>query len=200
MKIAVASNNSHKITELKTFLKKYVPDVTVLSLSDIGFTGEIIEDGETFEENAFIKAKTVSSLGYIAVADDSGLMVDALGGLPGVRSARFAGEPCDDEKNNRKLLSMLDGLPFEKRGAKFVSVISCVFPDGRSLTARGECPGRMLTEYRGNGGFGYDPLFLYEPLGKTFAEMTAEEKNEVSHRARSMAEFAKKFSKEVNEK
>ena len=200
MKIAVASNNSHKITELKTFLKKYVPDVTVLSLSDIGFTGEIIEDGETFEENAFIKAKTVSSLGYIAVADDSGLMVDALGGLPGVRSARFAGEPCDDEKNNRKLLSMLDGLPFEKRGAKFVSVISCVFPDGRSLTARGECPGRMLTEYRGNGGFGYDPLFLYEPLGKTFAEMTAEEKNEVSHRARSMAEFAKIFSKEVNEK
>ena len=197
MKIVVASNNRHKIAELEAFLKKYCPDAELLSLSDIGFKGGIVEDGKTFEENARIKASAVARTGYIAVADDSGLMVDALGGAPGIYSARFAGEICDNEKNNEKLLSELRGVPRERRGAKFVSVISCIFPDGREISARGECRGEILEEYRGTNGFGYDPLFYYEPLGKTYAEMSAEEKNAVSHRARSMAAFAEKFAKEV---
>ena len=197
MEIVVASNNKHKIVEMETFLKKYVPDVSLLSLSDIGYDREIVENGKTFEENALIKARTVAKLGYIAVADDSGLMVDALGGKPGVYSARYAGEPCDDKKNNKKLLAAMDGLYGEERSAKFVSVVAGVFPDGKSVTARGECPGEILTECRGTGGFGYDPLFYYAPLGKTFAEITADEKNQISHRARAMAAFAEKFSKEI---
>ena len=197
MDIVVASNNKHKIVEIETFLHKYVPDAKVLSLSDIGYTREIAENGKTFEENALIKAKTIAKLGYIAVADDSGLEVDALGGKPGVYSARYAGEPCDDRKNNKKLLAAMDGLYGNERSARFVSVIAGVFPDGRQVTARGECPGEMLTEYRGTGGFGYDPLFYYAPLGKTFAEMTADEKNAVSHRSRAMAAFAEKFYKEL---
>ena len=196
MDIVVASNNKHKIVEIETFLKKYLPDVRVLSLSDIGYSKDIVENGKTFEENALIKAKTIAKLGYIAVADDSGLEVDALGGKPGVYSARYAGEPCDDRKNNKKLLAAMDGLYGDERSARFVSVIAGVFPDGRQVTARGECPGEMLTEYRGTGGFGYDPLFYYAPMKKTFAEMTAEEKNQISHRARAMASFAEKFYKE----
>ena len=197
MKIVVASNNSHKIAEIEAFLRKYRPSAELMSLSDIGFTDEIVEDGKTFEENALIKAHAVSKFGYISIADDSGLMVDALDGAPGIYSARFAGEPCDDAKNNEKLLHELDGLAREKRGAKFVSVIACVLPSGKEIVARGECRGEILTEYRGSGGFGYDPLFYYEPLGKTYAEMTADEKNSVSHRARSLEAFAKIFSKEV---
>ena len=182
---------------METFLKKYVPDVSLLSLSDIGYDREIVENGKTFEENALIKARTIAKLGYIAVADDSGLMVDALGGKPGVYSARYAGEPCDDRKNNKKLLAAMDGLYGEERSAKFVSVVAGVFPDGKSVTARGECPGKILTECRGTGGFGYDPLFYYAPLGRTFAEITTDEKNQISHRARAMAAFAEKFSKEI---
>lgn len=193
----MASNNGHKIAELAAFLHKYCPTARLLSLRDIGFSGEIVEDGKTFEENALIKARTVARLGHIAVADDSGLIVDALGGAPGIYSARYAGEPSDSEKNNQKLLKELDGAKKEDRGAKFVSVIACVFPDGKEIIARGECRGEIITEYKGNNGFGYDPLFYYPPLGKTYAEMSADEKNSVSHRARSMASFAEKFSKEV---
>ena len=195
--IVVASNNRHKIAELNTFISRYFPGVKLLSLSDIGFSGEIVEDGATFEENALIKARTIAALGYVAVADDSGLSVDALGGEPGVYSARYAGEICDDEKNNDKLLSKLDGVPAEKRGAKFVSFIACAFPDGKTLTASGECPGTILFERRGTGGFGYDPLFYYEPFGKTYAEMNADEKNAISHRARAMAAFAEKLYGEI---
>jgi len=197
MKIIVASNNKHKIAELDSFLKKYCPDAELLSLADIGFTGEIVEDGETFEENAMIKARAVWHEGCITVADDSGLSVDALGGAPGIYSARYAGDKCDYKKNNEKLLRELSGLFGEQRRAKFVSVIACILPDGREILSRGECPGEILTEYRGDNGFGYDPLFYYAPLGKSFAEMSADEKNSVSHRARSMAAFAEKFSKEV---
>ena len=195
--IVVASNNRHKITELNTFISRYFPGVKLLSLSDIGFYDAIEENGTTFEENALIKARTVAALGHVAVADDSGLSVDALGGEPGVYSARYAGEICDDEKNNAKLLSKLDGVPAEKRGAKFVSVIACAFPDGKTLTARGECHGTILFERRGTGGFGYDPLFYYEPFAKTYAEMNADEKNAISHRARAMAAFAEKLYGEI---
>ena len=200
-KIVMASNNRHKIKEIETFIRTLCPNdkdgnpFEILSLSDIGFTDDIVEDGTTFEENALIKARTVAKLGYIGIADDSGLCVDALNGEPGVYSARYAGGH-DDADNNRLILKNLQDVPAEKRSAHFVSVIACVFPDGRELTARGECPGTMLFDYRGNGGFGYDPLFLYEPMGKTFAEMNAEEKNSISHRARAMEKFAKFFAEE----
>ena len=198
-KIVMASNNRHKIKEIEAFLRKLCPNdkngepFEILSLSDINFTDDIVEDGDTFEANALIKARTVAKLGYIGIADDSGLCVDALNGEPGVYSARYAGGH-DDADNNHKLLENMKDVPREERGAHFVSVIACVFPDGRELVARGECPGTMLFDYRGNGGFGYDPLFLYEPMGKTFAEMNAEEKNAISHRARAMEKFAKIFT------
>ena len=196
MKILLASHNKNKIAELEALLKTVCADAEVVSLSDVGFTDEIVEDGTTFEENALIKARTGARLGYITVADDSGLMVDALGGAPGVYSARYAGEDSNTEKNNAKLLAALQGVPQDKRTAHFVSVVACVFPDGREdIVVRGECPGEILTSPRGKTGFGYDPLFWYAPFGKTYAEMTAEEKNSISHRGVAMQAFAKAFAK-----
>lgn len=196
MKILLASHNKNKIAELEALLKTVCADAEVVSLSDVGFTDEIIEDGTTFEENALIKARTGARLGYITVADDSGLMVDALGGAPGVYSARYAGEDGNTEKNKAKLLAALQGVPQDKRTAHFVSVVACVFPDGREdIVVRGECPGEILTSPRGKTGFGYDPLFWYAPFGKTYAEMTAEEKNSISHRGVAMQAFAKAFAK-----
>ena len=196
MKILLASHNKGKIAELQALMHKISPEIEVLSMSDIGFFDEIVEDGDTFAANALIKSRTGAKMGYITVADDSGLMVDALDGAPGVYSARYAGEECDNAKNNEKLLHALSGLPEMERGAKFVSVVACSFPDGRQdIVVRGECPGTILTEYRGNGGFGYDPLFWYAPFEKTYAEMTAEEKNQISHRGMAMQKFAEEFSK-----
>ena len=196
MKILLASHNKNKIAELEALLKTVCADAEVVSLSDIGFTGEIVEDGETFTENALIKARTGARLGYITVADDSGLMVDALGGAPGVYSARYAGEDGNIEKNNAKLLAAMRNVPKEKRTAHFVSVVACVFPDGREdIVVRGECPGEILTSPRGGTGFGYDPLFYYAPFHKTFAEMHADEKNSISHRGVAMQAFAKAFAK-----
>ncbi len=196
MKILLASHNKKKIAELQMLMQTVSADIEVLSMSDIGFNGEIIEDGETFEANALIKSRTGAALGYITVADDSGLMVDALDGAPGVYSARYAGEDCDDEKNNQKLLCALKGFEKEKRGAKFVSAVACSFPSGEEdIVVFGECHGEILTEYKGNGGFGYDPLFWYEPMKKTFAEMSADEKNEISHRGKAMKKFAEEFAK-----
>lgn len=196
MKILLASHNKNKIAELEALLKTVCADAEVVSLSDVGFTDEIVEDGTTFEENALIKARTGARLGYITVADDSGLMVDALGGAPGVYSARYAGEDGNTEKNNAKLLAALQGVPQDKRTAHFVSVVACVFPDGREdIVVRGECPGEILTSPRGKTGFGYDPLFWYASFGKTYAEMTAEEKNSISHRGVAMQAFAKAFAK-----
>ena len=197
-KIVMASNNRHKIKEIEVFLRKLCPNdksgkpFEILSLADIGYTDDIVEDGKTFEENALIKARTVARLGYIGIADDSGLCVEALNGEPGVYSARYAGGH-DDADNNRKLLENMKDIPRERRGAHFVSVIACVFPDGRELVARGECPGTILFDYRGNGGFVYDHLFLYEHMDKTFEQMNAEEKNAISHRARAMEKFAGLF-------
>ena len=196
MKILLASHNKNKIAELQALMNTVSAECEVVSLSDIGFHDEIIEDGVTFEENALIKSKKGAELGYITVADDSGLMVDALGGAPGVYSARYAGEACDNAANNEKLLKELSSVPSNERTARFVSVVTCSFPDGREdVVVRGECPGIIISEYRGTAGFGYDPLFLYEPMGKTFAEMTAEEKNSVSHRGAAMNKFAKEFAK-----
>lgn len=201
MNILIASNNLHKIQEIRAILKDKVSShIELLSLSDVGYKDEIPENGNTFEENALIKARAAAQTGCIAIADDSGLMVEALGGAPGIYSARYAGEPCNDKKNNEKLLDALKGLPPEKRKAKFVSVIAAVFPkEEAQFTVRGECPGRILKAYQGSGGFGYDPLFLYEPLKKTFAQLTPSEKNSVSHRAKALEKFIKLFKNKLKE-
>ena len=203
MELVLASRNQGKIREMKAVLAASLPGVTVLSLDDIGFAGEIEETGDTFEENALCKARVPASRGYIGIADDSGLAVDALGGAPGVYSARFAqdedGIGHDDEKNNRKLLRLLSGVEEEKRGAKYVCAIACVTPSGEEFTVRGEVGGRITEEAAGDGGFGYDPYFFYPPFGKTFAQLTMEEKNGVSHRARALALFAAECGKRFHD-
>lgn len=196
MTVVLASGNKNKIKEMQTLLSDLCSkEICVLSLKDIGFFDEIIEDGSSFEENALIKARAPKSSEYPVIADDSGLMVDILDGEPGIYSARYAGEESDDAKNNKKLLNKLEGIPSDKRSARFVSVIACVFPDGRKITTEGICEGVILEEYRGNGGFGYDPLFYVPELGKTFAEMNSDEKNSVSHRGKAMRSFAEEFAK-----
>ncbi len=202
MKIVLASRNRKKIGELKTLLSESFPALEVLSLDDVGIHGEIEENGNTFEENALIKARVAASSGYIGVGDDSGLTVEYLGGEPGIYSARYAAIKRfagghDDEANNQLVLKNLEGVPAEKRGAAFVCAIGCVLPDGRSFTVRGEVHGRILTEYHGNGGFGYDPLFYYEPYGKTLAEVTPAEKNAVSHRGKAIRAFAERLRQEL---
>lgn len=195
MKLVLASRNKKKIRELETFLSEISSDINVLPLDDIGFHDEIVEDGDSFAANSKIKALVPAGLGYIGVADDSGLEVDALGGAPGVYSARYSGEGATDAKNNEKLLKALGNVPDDKRTARFRTVITCEFPDGREIVVDGVCEGRILREPRGVDGFGYDPLFFYEPFGKTFAELTADEKNSVSHRGQAMRKFAAEFSK-----
>lgn len=191
MKFVLASNNKKKITELKTILSSLLPECEVLSLSDAGIEGDIEENGKTFEENSVIKASVPAKLGYIGIADDSGLCVDALDGAPGVYSARYSGG--GDQANIDKLLSELENVPDEKRTAKFVCVMSAVLPDGKIITARGEAHGVILRERRGDDGFGYDPVFYSTDLQKTFAEASADEKNKVSHRGRALSLFCAKL-------
>ena len=194
MTAVLASRNKKKIAEMKALLSRFA-DFEILSLDDIGLSDDIEETGDTFESNALIKASAaMKKSGYVGIADDSGLEVDALNGRPGVYSARYAGEPSDDGRNNKKLLEELRDVPPEKRTSRFVSVIAAAFPDGRSFTVRGECEGLILEEQRGEGGFGYDPLFYYPPLEATFSQISAEEKNKISHRARSMKLFGEKIS------
>ena len=196
MELILASRNKKKIREMEAILAGHFPDVRVLSLDDIGFEGDIEEDGTTFEENALIKARTAlaaSGNRIAAIADDSGLAVDALNGAPGVYSARYAGEHGDDAANNALLLTNLAHLPSEQRTARFVCCIALVYPDGREMTVRGETQGLIIDEARGEGGFGYDPYFYYEPFGKTFSELTADEKNAISHRGKAIAKLAEKL-------
>ena len=184
----------HKIEEFGAILKKYMADVEVVSMKEAGIFDDIVEDGLTFEENAMIKARAIVKYGYIGVADDSGLSVDALHGAPGIYSARYAGEHGNDKKNNAKLLD--DMKDIENRSAKFVSSIACAFPKEMNIsdfTVRGECFGTILYEEKGNGGFGYDPLFYVEKYGKTFGELLPDEKNAISHRAVATEKFAKEF-------
>ena len=200
MKIVLASRNKKKINEVLTLLKQQggaLADISVLSLDDIGMTDDIEETGSTFRENALIKASVPASLGYIGVADDSGLAVDALNGAPGVYSARYAGEPCDDEANNQKLLAELADTPDEERTAQYVCAIACVFPDGRQFTVEGSCKGKILREYHGDGGFGYDPLFYFPGYQKTFAEISADMKHRVSHRGKAMRDFCRELQKYI---
>ncbi len=185
MKIVLATRNRGKIREIRSILSSRLPmPVEISSLLDYPHIPHIKEDGKTLEENAIKKATTVAShTGLIALADDSGLEVDALNGLPGIHSARFAGEEGNDKENIRKLLNLLEGLPMEKRKARFRCVIAIAHPSGEVHTVDGICEGIIAAEERGKRGFGYDPVFIIPSYGKTFAELGEEVKNKISHRA-----------------
>ena len=189
-KLVIASNNSHKIQEIKAVLGDKFREI--VGMKDAGLDMDIVEDGDSFYANALIKAKAVSeALNLPALADDSGLVVPGLSGEPGIYSARYAGEPCSDERNNAKLLRKMESL--QDRSAKFVTVMVLIFPDGRTVSAEGAAEGRILTEPDGDNGFGYDPLFYSTELGKTFAKATMAEKNSVSHRSRALQALLKQI-------
>ncbi|MCM8711859.1 XTP/dITP diphosphatase [Clostridium sp. SYSU_GA19001] len=194
-KLIIASNNSHKIKEIKAILREF--PVEVVSLKEAGIDIDVVEDGTTFMENAYKKAKEIFDLkgDSMVLSDDSGLMTEALGGAPGVYSARFAGEHGNDKKNNEKLLKMLEGKPFEERKAKFVSAIALIVDKNTSIKVQGEIEGYIMEELHGEGGFGYDPLFFVPEFNKTFAEMSEEEKNSISHRARALAKLKEELRK-----
>lgn len=194
MKVVVASNNAHKIQELQAILTTLGMEAVPQKLLNINVDPE--ETGTTFEENSYIKAKAVlDACGLPTIADDTGLMVEALNGAPGVYSARYGGEACVTDRDRlNHLLDELGDLPEEQRGAKFVCVITLLTPDGKKIVARGECPGRILTAPRGENGFGYDPVFYVPEEGCTFAELPAQRKNSISHRARALVNFCAQLS------
>lgn len=188
MRMVMATRNRGKAAELQQLLGDLAVDI--LTMDSFSEVPEIEETGQTFRENAVLKAQTVARYTHLPVlADDSGLAVDALGGQPGVYSARFAGEPYNDEKNNRKLLALLKGIPPEQRTARFVSSLAFITADGLLKVTEGYCEGFILEEPRGNGGFGYDPLFYLPTLGKTMAELSPTEKNQISHRGKALREM-----------
>ena len=189
MKLIIASNNKHKIIEIKTMIGEWFDDV--LSQSEAGFFDDVEETGATFAENSYIKANAISDKfpDCAVIADDSGLMVDALDGAPGVYSARYCGVHGNDKANNDLLLKNMSGK--NPRTARFVSAITLIMPDGKLFQTEGKVEGEILFEERGTGGFGYDPLFLSIELNKTFGEATASEKNTISHRARALENLRK---------
>jgi XTP/dITP diphosphohydrolase len=190
--LVIATRNPGKTSEIRELLKDF--PVLIKNLNDFGPIPEVVEDGATFDENAYKKSSfTARVLGYPAIADDSGLCVDALGGAPGVFSARYAGEKATDKDNNDKLLAELKGKT--NRVAAFECVISLAVPTGAALTYEGRCDGVMAEKPAGDNGFGYDPLFYYPPLNKTFAQMTQAEKNQVSHRGKALVEMREEFDK-----
>jgi len=184
MKVLIASHNRHKIEEIQQIFADF--PVEFVSAADVPGLPDVVEDGDTFEANAKKKAIELAAAAQMwALADDSGLEVDALGGAPGVYSARYAGEPCDHAKNNEKLLKALAGV--ENRAARFRCVAALSSPSGDVRTVSGTCPGHIIAERRGAAGFGYDPLFVPEGETLTFAELGPEVKNRMSHRGRAMA-------------
>ena len=188
--LVVATENPGKLREIKESLKGI--EVKILSLTDLPPRAPIEEDGITFRENAFKKARVVAHhTGRLSIADDSGLEVDQLGGAPGVHSARFAGVDASDTDNNRKLLQCLEGIPSSQRRAVFRCVIAVVDPKGRETWVEGTCSGVIGEKERGTQGFGYDPLFIIPELGKTLAELPLEEKNRISHRGKALAALKK---------
>ncbi|HEX2945974.1 MAG TPA: XTP/dITP diphosphatase [Clostridia bacterium] len=192
IRIIVATKNKGKLEEFAQLLSRFPCEV--ISMSDAGFTEDIEENGATFEENAMIKAKSVWKVtGGVVLADDSGLEVDILDGAPGVYSARYAGEGATDADRNRKLLRALDGVPGDKRSARFVCAIAAIFPGGSSLIVRDTCEGYIAFEPAGDNGFGYDPLFFVPEYGQTVAQMDSELKNGISHRGKAMRRLAEKF-------
>lgn len=198
--ILLASKNRHKIAELETILSQTLPDIHVHSLGEVGFEGDIEENGTTFSENALIKALAAQEAAraagrdtWLCVGDDSGLAVDALNGAPGIFSARYAGEHGNDRKNNEKLLGAMADIPDGKRTARFICCLALVFPDGRKVMAEGRCEGSITREAAGEGGFGYDPVFYVPECGKTFSELTSEQKNAISHRGAAIRNLAEKL-------
>ena len=195
MQIVLATHNRGKMKEMSSILA-HLP-VTLLTLDDFPQIGEIPETGETLKENAFIKAETVhQKTGLPALADDTGLEVDALDGAPGVHSSRYDGETATFEDNCRKMLQEMDGIPSEERTARFHTVIAFVSDSGNEWT-EGMVEGRILEIKRGDGGFGYDPLFYYPPLKKTFAELNSEQKNNISHRGKALRNFCRILEKRI---
>ena len=186
MKLLIASNNAHKIQEIREILSGIYPEIC--SLKDAGLSIDVVEDGATFEENAVKKAETVlEESGWDAVlADDSGLAVDALGGAPGIYSARYAGEQHCDADNNAKLMRDMADVPDEKRTCRFVSTVALARRGRETVCVRGTAEGILLREPHGQNGFGYDPYFFYPPLQQSFAEIPPEQKNSVSHRRRAL--------------
>jgi XTP/dITP diphosphohydrolase len=186
--ILLATRNMHKVEEIKAILKDYF--FNILTLNDVPPLPEVEEDGNTFTANAQKKALQTARLsGYLTMADDSGLVVEALNGQPGVFSARFAGVDADDDKNNAKLLNLLRDVPQEQRTARFVCVIALANPEGIITTVEGSCAGKIALEPYGQGGFGYDPLFIPVGYKKSFAELAPEEKNRISHRGQALVKF-----------
>lgn len=193
MKILIATHNKHKLSEMARILEPM--GYEVVTDTDLGFTlTEAEENGATFLDNARIKAESgCKESGIPCIADDSGLCVDALNGEPGVFSARYSGEHGDDKANNEKLLFNLKDVPDEKRTARFMCAICVSFPDGSEITAEGACEGKIGYEYRGCNGFGYDPLFMVGE--KSFAELSADEKDAISHRGNALKKLEKLLSK-----
>ena len=190
--LVIATKNRGKITEIRDLLTRFA--VKLKSLDDFGPIPEVVEDGETFDENAYKKASfTARILGIPALADDSGLMVEALDGAPGVLSARYAGEKATDEQRIAKLLKALKGKA--NRKAAFECVLSIAVPSGPALTYEARCEGLIAEQPAGENGFGYDPIFIYPPLNKTFAQMTLKEKSQVSHRGKALNELKQEFDK-----
>jgi XTP/dITP diphosphohydrolase len=190
--IVLATRNGGKIKEFQEMLKDF--PVEIKNLNDFGPIPEVEEDGETFDDNAYKKALFAAKvLGLPAIADDSGLVVEALAGAPGVKSARYAGEKATDQDNINKLLKELEGQG--NRKAAFECVLSIAVPSGPALTYEGRCEGEITLQPQGDAGFGYDPVFYYPEYGKTFAEISGNEKNRVSHRGRALAELVSEFDK-----
>jgi len=190
LELVVATKNLGKIREIRKALKGF--EFRIYTLIDFPDVPEIREDGRSFSENALRKGRFYSKyFGKLAIADDSGLEVDALGGLPGIRSARYAGERASNRENNRKLLKEMEGIRLSKRGANFKCAIAVVSPDGREAIAEGTCKGRIGFKEVGKKGFGYDPLFLLPQYGKTMAQLSIEEKNRISHRGKALRKLGK---------
>ena len=195
-KFIVASKNKGKLSEIKEILNDF--PFEVIGMEDVGISNDIDESGSTFEENALIKAKEIAKIsGEISMADDSGLEVEYLNGAPGIYSSRFAGEKASDEDRVAKLLIMLDGVPLEKRKAKFVCAIAVVFPDGKEIVVTGELKGKIGEKPVGENGFGYDPVFYVEEFDKTTAQMKPEEKHKISHRGIALRKMAEELRKEI---
>ena len=191
MKLIIASNNAHKVSEIKAILGCFYDEI--LSLREAGIDMDVVEDANTFEGNALKKAREVFAVADAdaVLSDDSGLMVDALGGAPGVYSARFGGEGLDDRGRYMLLLQTMRGQT--TRAAHFTCAIACAFPNGDTITAEGQAPGTIAFAPMGEGGFGYDPVFFVPDKAKTFAQLTQEEKAEISHRGKALREFTAKL-------
>lgn len=197
MKAVLASKNRHKLIEIQQILSEF--DIELVLQSELGIDVDPDESGTTFEENSYIKAKAVQdACGMTTIADDSGLCVDALGGAPGIRSARYGGETCKTDYDRRMLLlENMKDVPAAQRTARFVCVITLLRPDGTKLVARGECEGVIDTQPRGTSDFGYDPVFYVPAEGCTFSEMDKDRKNEISHRSNALKKLCDMLEKEI---